>query len=237
MSAAAVIVREPRWHSPYARQHRPLFALCHGFWANILVKRSNGVWANKRGKHNNGGASGNHIARMKCTRESCTALDIFFKYEHILLNTSTVRQPRCCTMTRIRESCTTLKFYHTSTAQRPCCTNEMYPRILHDVQDFFRCEHRAATMLSHNEKYTRTLHYIPHLLVQSPYSNLFAVQWDVNENLVLPCSALSQRSAWYIFFWYDHRTAQQCYCTMTACEDLALRWRSLLCTTMYWRIS
>ena len=45
--APAVIIRKPTWHSPYAWQHnRALFALCYRFRANIVVKHSNGVWAN-----------------------------------------------------------------------------------------------------------------------------------------------------------------------------------------------
>ena len=139
--AAAVIVRTPRWHSSYAWQHRALFASCYRFWANILVK------------HNNGGTSGNHVARMYCIRESCTALNIFFVIRAPYSNH--VERMKC-----IRGSCTTLKiFWDASIVPQPCCCTMKRVRECCTTLKILWHGHRTETMLLYNEMYTRSLHY------------------------------------------------------------------------------
>ena len=82
----------------------------------------------------------------------------------------------------------------TSIVQQPWCTNENYSRILHDIEDILRCEHRTATMLLQNQTYTRISHYIEDLVIRAPCTNHVFVQWNVYDHLVLPRSLVPFRS-------------------------------------------
>ena len=106
---------------------------------------------------------------------------------------------------RMRESCTTLKILSYTTMllywqinvhdrlvlprSLVPCRGEAHNRLYYTTTVYQPC--CCTTNVYENP----ALRYIQDLVIRSPCSNRVAVQWDVHENLVLPRSALSQRSA------------------------------------------